>query len=185
MPIRIMIGSLLGICFAFAWALAGLQGLPYKWRGDAFVIICLISLSLAVAVIRKFRQGRFRSARGTFNGTLYGFVVLLEAGSIVAAVIVLRSQRLGDYIMPTIVLIVGLHFYCLAHSMRGSSSGTFLWVSRFMSLIAISVIFLLAVSWLSNSQSLVIAGFGSAAVLWIAVLDALRESVRPTRIGPS
>ena len=75
--------------------------------------------------------------------------------------------------MRAIALIVGVHFFGLAHAMISGGGRVFVWVGGVMCIFAVAVIFGLARSFLSARQSMALIGFGCAVVLWASALTSL------------
>jgi hypothetical protein len=75
--------------------------------------------------------------------------------------------------MPSIAFIVGAHFFGLARSTAASGGGIFVWVGVFMCILAAAIIYAVARSLVSSSQSMAITGFGCAFILWVSALCPL------------
>ncbi|MBO0694810.1 MAG: hypothetical protein J2P56_01785 [Verrucomicrobia bacterium] len=166
------IGVLIGIGFALAWAIAGLQGVPSPWRALALGTALLISLLIAGAVLWRLRSAQSVGTSGVFNGVVYGWAVSLEAAAILITVIALRKTGLTQYIMPAVAFIVGAHFFGLARAM-GSAGRVFIWVGGLMCTSAAVIVVALARSVLSPSQSMAFTGFSCALILWASALSTV------------
>jgi hypothetical protein len=172
MPSGVAIGTLIGVCFACAWAIAGLQGIPTRWRGFVLAIAVLVSVLIGIGVIWRLRSAPASSSIGKFDGAVYGWTVAFESIAIILTVIALRRGGRVVYIMPAIALIVGAHFFGLAYAMVGAGR-IFVWVGSAMCLLAVAVMYGLARSFLSSDQGMAVTGFGCAAILWMSTVFPL------------
>jgi hypothetical protein len=169
MPSAVAVGALIGTCFAFAWAIAGAQGLGSQWRGLAVAIAATVSVSIGATVMWRSRSVDAVATSGSFNGAVYGWAVTLESLAIVITVIALRRRGRSEYIMPSVAFIVGAHFFGLARAMI-SGGRAFIWVGGIMCVLAAAIIFGLRHSLISSVQSMALTGFGCASILWISAL---------------
>ena|SRR5215470_17017082 len=173
MPSGVLIGTLIGTCFALGWAIAGLQGLPSRWRAIVFAIALLVSALIGAAVLWRFRSAHSVAASGSFDGAIYGWAVTLESLAIVIAVVALRRSALSDYIMPTVAVIVGAHFFALARAMAFGGGRVFVWIGSLMCMSAASILSARALSFLSLPQTIALTGFSCAIILWASALWTL------------
>ena len=169
----VVIGTLIGTCFALGWAIAGLQGLPSRWRAIVFALALLVSASIGAAVLWRGRSAHALAPSGSFDGAIYGWEVILESLAIVIAVVALRKSALSDYIMPTVAFIVGAHFFGLAQAMAFGSGRVFDWIGSIVCISAASILFARALSFLSLPQTIALTGFSCAIILWASALSTL------------
>ena len=156
----VAIGALIAICFGLDWAIAGVQGLPSRWRLSMLGIAILLSLLLSAGILWRLRSHpHLVSGSGTFKGPIYWSSVAFETVAIFVAVLTLRWKGLKDYIMPTVAFIVGVHFFGLARAIVSSNHG-FILVGAAMCVLAGSSILGLRRSLISSSHSVALA-FGT------------------------
>jgi hypothetical protein len=117
MPSGLAIGALIGTCFGLGWAVAGVQGIPTRWRAVAFSLSIFASALLAVGVLWCFRSSPSAGGSNAFDGRIYGWAVTLQSLAIVITAVTLRRSAHIEYIMPAVAFIVGLHFFGLARAM--------------------------------------------------------------------
>ena len=173
MPRGAAIGAIIGTCFAFGWAAAGLQGVTPQWRALLFAASLVASTLLGAALVVRLRSSSPVAAPASFDGAVYGWAVTLECVAIIIAVVALRRSQRTDYVMPVVAFIVGAHFFGLARAMTSGGGGVFIYVGTLMCVSAGAIIFALAHSILSPSQSIAITGFGCAVILWASALSTL------------
>lgn len=116
-------GRLVGTLFGVVWAVAATWRWPQPARAGAWAVIALIVVVLAVPAFRQRAQPgveqlspqlRRRATRG-FLLLLVGEIVAMNA----AAILLDRLHR-PDYLMPTVAIVVGLHFLPMAPLLRNS-----------------------------------------------------------------
>ena len=97
------------------------------------------------------------------------------AGSsrVVITVIALRRRDHSEYIMPSVAFIVGAHFFGLARAMTGGGERVFVWIGGLICISAAVIIFAIARSLLSSTQSMAVTGFSCAIILWAAAVSTL------------
>ena len=158
------IGALICTIFGGVWAIAGGTGLPKRSRIAAITFATVFTLLLVAFV---FVRPEPAVRAGVFQGRVYGLSVAGEVLAIVIAVALLRWRRRRDLILPAVGLIVGLHFIGM---WKAVGSPLFLAVAAAMS--AVSLVAFLLPGWDRNGFSArqSVAGFGCAAILWIAAL---------------
>ena len=78
MPSSVAIGTLIGVCFAFAWAIAGLQGIPTRWGACVLAVAVLVSVLIGIGVIWRLRSAPASSFTARF---LWACAVLSVVGS--------------------------------------------------------------------------------------------------------
>jgi len=121
----VVVGVLITTCFGLVWAIAGLQGVPSRWRASLIGIAVLVSALIGTGVLWRLRSSSHLVSRsGTFNGAIYWSVVVFEAIAILGTVFALRWMGLKDYVMPAIAFIVGVHFFGLARAISGGRGFT-------------------------------------------------------------
>jgi hypothetical protein len=159
-----VIGAVVGVTFGSAWGIAGAMGLKRRWRLWAVALSVGISATLVAAL----SISESKAQAGTFRGNVYGFAATFEVVAIVAAVPLLRRHGRSDLLMPVIGLIVGLHFLGL---WQATDLVRFVWVALAMCFLCGLAAFI-PVNEHANARW-VLAGFGSALVLWAAGVATL------------
>jgi hypothetical protein len=177
------IGALIATCFGLGWAIAGVQGLPSRWRLSMLGIAILLSLLISAGTLWRLRSHpRLVSGSGTFKGPIYWSSVAFETVAIFVAVLTLGWKGLKDYIMPTVAFIVGGHFFGLARAIVSSNRG-FILVGAGMCVLAASSILGLRRSLISSPHSMalpvsaVLSFSGPRLCLHCFRVDAMREQV--------
>ncbi len=157
------IGVLIGVIAGGSWALAGSASLRGAPRVLAMIVSLVGSILLAVATARLPSNGE----AGRFDGAIYGIAVTAEAIAIVVAVPVLRRLGRGDWLVPVIAMIVGLHFLGL---WRATGDAVFVGLAAGLCAIGIMGVRVPA-SW-----RMLVVGFGCALVLWAAAAATILSS---------
>jgi hypothetical protein len=173
MPRGVAIGTLIGICFALGWAIAGLRGLPSRWRLFLFAIAILVSVLIGGGVLWRLWSLHSGAPFGGFNGAVYGWIVVLESAAIIITAIALQRTGRTDYVMPAIAFVVGVHFFGLGRAMGNGEGRIFLWIGALMCISAAGIIYALARSFISPVQSRSLTGFSCACILWASALSTL------------
>jgi len=156
----VAIGASIATCFGIGWAIAGVQGLPSRWRLSMLGIAILLSLLISAGILWLLRSHpHLVSGSGTFKGVIYWSSVAFETVAILVAVFALRWKGLKDYIMPTVAFIVGVHFFGLECAIVGSNHG-FILVGAAMCVLAASSILGQLRSLISSPHSMALA-FGT------------------------
>lgn len=117
-------GATIIFLFGVLWLTIGLatgRRSPLWLRGSILLAGLLLAALVARLDLRAVRLSRLappltaeQQAIGKQVGRRFGWITGLEGGAIVLAVIILNVVRRPDYILSTIALIVGLHFFPLA-----------------------------------------------------------------------
>jgi hypothetical protein len=158
------IGAVVGVAFGCGWGIAGATGLQPPWRAR----IETLSVAISAALIAALAIFGARGPLGTFRGDVYGVAVTGEAVGIVAAVWLLRRCGLSQFLLPAIGFIVGLHFIGL---WRATELSIFVWVAVAMCIVCALAVFVPTSA--DTDLRRVVAGIGSAAVLFASGLAAL------------
>ena len=156
-------GALIAAIFGGVWALAGSAGLAGRSRGTIMALCAAIAAMLIVFVLTRPPT----AAAGFFKPTIYGWSVAGEVIAIVLAVVLLRIRRRADFILPSVGLIVGLHFIGM---WKAIGLVLFLAVAVAMSAVSLVAFFLPGRNAKGFSARQAVAGFGCAIVLWLAAL---------------
>ena len=165
--------ALIATCFGLGWAIAGVQGVPSRWRLSVLGIAILISSLTSTGILWRLRfHPHLVSGSGTFKAAIYWSSVAFETIAILVAVFALRWKGLKDYIMPTVAFIVGVHFFGLARAIVSRNRG-FILVGAAMCILAVAIILGLGRSLISSAQSMALTGFGCAFILWASALSTL------------
>jgi hypothetical protein len=122
----VTIGALIATCFGLGSAIAGVQGVPSRWRLSMLGVAILLSLLISAGILWRLRSHpHLVSGAGTFKGPIYGSSVAFETVAIFVAVFTLRWKGLKDYITPTVAFVVGVHFFGLARAIARSNDRGF------------------------------------------------------------
>jgi hypothetical protein len=193
------IGALVLTLFGAAWAVApaGAVGSTPLTHALAYAAIGLVAIGLVLGCASLFRlaqrllvdtspEGVARGrAVGKRLGIGFGIVFGSEAAIIALSASLLSANQLDDYILPVIVLIIGLHFIPLAWLFQ-------VWpyyvTGVLISLIAIVTLLAIPRTAALNYVSLwvLVPATGSALVLWLTALTVLllgRQTVRASTRG--
>jgi hypothetical protein len=156
-----------GVAFGCAWGIAGATALPNPL--SAWGVGLSIGISVALAAALTMLPARRKA--GIFRGQVYGVAVAIEAAGIFLAVWSLRHVSLQQFLLPAIGFVVGLHFIGL---WKATDMPLFRWVAG--ALCTICVVAAFSPSLTENGgidMRRVVAGLGSALVLWAAGLATL------------
>ena len=154
-----LIGAIVVSTFAVIWIAAGTHNLGRRWFSWILSISILISLGIIVAAVKIAP-----AHPATFNGKAYSLSVASEAVLIVLAVLVLRRDDRKRFLLPTISMVVGLHFFGLVWAL---GSNEYWFVGSAMCLLS-----LLTISILPRNLWDLVVGLGCAAILWFSVICA-------------
>lgn len=118
-------------------------------------------------------HGRSRDVRGTRSvghipGDVYGIAVTFEAVGIIAAVWLLRRFALSHFLLPVVGFIVRLHFLGM---WQATHLLNFAWLAVAMCFVCGLAIFLPGNE--DTDARRIVAGLGSAVVLWAAGVATL------------
>jgi FtsH-binding integral membrane protein len=162
----IAFGILLMAVFTTVWlgiASSALSGV-YHWFCIGILLAVLVCF--VVCAVRLFIQSKEfpptrpeDKAEGSRMQIWYGVIFGLEGLFIGAACGILGSRGLNDYIVPTIALIVGLHFYPMATVFsRKFDYFTGTWTT----VVAFSAIILETKKLISVQEATIMVGMGTA-----------------------
>ena len=155
------LGTMIGVAFGGVWAAAGAAGLPRGWRGSAAVLSVLVAAALIAALILVPRT----AATGVFRGSVYWIAVGIESAAVLVAAVVLNRRKRQDLLLPVIGMIVGIHFLGL---WQATDLVRFVWIAIAMTAICGAALFLPARDANGTRARQIVAGFGTALVLWTA-----------------
>ncbi|NRD80961.1 hypothetical protein HPT25_26925 [Bacillus sp. BRMEA1] len=161
--------------FGTLWAgigIRGLHGWRFLWHSILSLLIGVVVLIGGVELIIKSKRlsnemGEGDSNRWKRKNMWFGINFGLEGLLIGVASAICRSTNHLDLFVPIIALIVGVHFYPLAHLFQVKIyyfSGSLLCLLSAITLFTLPV----RVTW-ENNQIMVwwiTVGFGSALILW-------------------
>jgi hypothetical protein len=161
------IGVLIMSGFAAVWWWLGLaQSGHGSWPAYAPGAAC----SAAVSLLALRWQARLPAPDPALRariGRVVGIASGVEGVAILVAVNVLANAGYGDYIMPAIALIVGLHFLPLAH-----------WIPvplYYLSAALMCALALLGCTISNLPLRLLVTGTGMAVLLWLTCLAVLLQ----------
>ena len=164
---RRTIGSVVGVVAGCVWGIGGAIGLPRPWQAWAVGS----SIGISVVLIAALAMTYGRRQLGTFRPSIYGMAVAFETGAIFTAIWLLERLRLPQFLLPAIGFIVGLHFLGL---WKATDLRVFLWIALVMCIVCGLAAFLPGVTKTGDVDlRTVVAGLGSALVLWGAGLRTL------------
>ena len=159
---RRTIGSVVGVIAGCVWGIGGATGLPRPWQAWALGSSIGISVVLIAALAMTYGQRQL----GTFRLSIYGMAVSFEAGAIFTAIWLLKRFALPEFLLPAIGFIVGLHFLGL---WKATDLRVFLWIALAMCIVCGLSAFLPGATENGDVDlRTVVAGLGSALVLWSA-----------------
>jgi hypothetical protein len=170
---RRAIGAMFLIVNGGAWLVIGiLKG--YGWSLVAFLTIVAVTLLLSFTALRKFRVNRrAHAAEATLPETkraegIFNVVNAIQWSLVFVASVMLIILRHPEWIIPSIILIVGIHFFPLAVVFkvpRHYATGTA------MSFLALTYPF-----FASGGPNSPVGCLGAGIILWTSAVAAL---VRP------
>ncbi|MDN3242481.1 hypothetical protein [Glycomyces tritici] len=156
--------------FGLGWFIGGAgvlgAGAPY-WIGLALAVLISIALVVAVPRVATERERPRRLPKDW--GRRYGIWIAFEVVLIVAAILVLRGLDLGDFLPGTIAVIVGAHFLPLAPAF---DEPKYRWTGYAMIIAGLAGI---AAGTGGVTLAGAVAGFGSAATLWVTGAAVLKR----------
>lgn len=161
-----LIGTLICAAFGGVWAVAGATGLRRQAAAYGMTAGALIGLTIVVYAISHPPA----AASGLFDGRTYGLSVAAEAIAILLALAILRRRRRRDLILPSVGLIVGLHFIGMWMAMDAK---LYLVIAAAMSAVSLVAFALPGRNPAGFSARQFVAGAGCAAILWAAALATL------------
>jgi hypothetical protein len=158
------IGGTIGLCFASLWWLLAARALPAGFHVPVAFSGFLVG---AVLILLLWRRPPNRgSGTGMFRRRTYLVAVVLEIAAIAVASNLLRSYGLQDYFIPTMGVIVGLHFIGL---WQATGALRFLTIAAAMCLVSLASMVLPHVGSGLDLRDAA-CGFGNALVLWIGAM---------------
>lgn len=156
---RIPIGAIIVSTFAVVWTAAGTRNLERRW----FVWLLLMSILISLGVV--YAGARMQPAHPfTFNVRAYNLSILFEVVLIFFAVLFLRGAERKDLLLPTISIIVGLHFIGMVWAL---GSNLYWWIAGAMCLLPV-----ITVSILRRGLWAPVVGLGCAVILWLSSICA-------------
>jgi hypothetical protein len=163
----IAIGLALISLFTFIWSSIGNAGLAGREYHTVFAIFFALIILFIYYAIRTFRiLGNFPVSsseedlkEGKKMGKWFGIVFGLEGITIPVAVNIVIALGHTDLIIPTIALIVGLHFYPMAWIFKRKID---YYLATWSCLIALAGYFFVLKKILPESANLAFVGFGMA-----------------------
>ncbi|OIK10777.1 hypothetical protein BIV60_20105 [Bacillus sp. MUM 116] len=162
--------------FGTLWAgigIRGLQGWGFLWLLTLSLLVGVILLIGGIVLIMKSKRLSNKMVEGDSHGwkrrnMWFGIIFGLEGVLIAAASAICVSTNHLDLFVPVMALIVGAHFFPLAHLFQVKIyyiSGSLLCLLSAITLLTLPV----RVTW-ENHQIVVwwtSVGFGSALILWV------------------
>lgn len=166
-----MNGAIIGVAFGCAWGIGGAMALPMPWQAWAIGFSIGISIVLISALALRHKH---RPLAASFRGRIYGMTVTFEVAAIFTLIWLLKQLALPHLLMPSIGFIVGLHFLGL---WKATHLRVFCWTALTMCVVC-GLAALLHGTTANGTIDLsrVVAGLGSALVLWGASAWSLLTS---------
>lgn len=153
------LSRLIGWVFGTLWATIAVSGLPHAYVGAAYA--CGVVLA-GLFLVRLWRAPFSGVGRPLFKTRAYIVAVVAEVMAIYAASALLTRHGWQQQVLPTVGVIVGLHFIGLWIATR---SPRFLSITAGMC--AVSVIaMLMPYEWHGVRARNLLLGLGNALVLW-------------------
>jgi uncharacterized membrane protein (DUF485 family) len=159
-------GIILMAGFTFAWINLAITGLRtgriiWLWGSALFVIFLIADAVYLMLVSRHFPKltSEADRAKGRIIGKWYGILFGSEGAVIALVCTVLAATGHGNFILPSVALVVGLHFYPMAKLFDRTID---YYIASWTCLIAITAIYLVARGAGHNIIHLLV-GFGVAA----------------------
>lgn len=156
---RVPIGAIIVSVFAVVWVAMGARSLGR--RVFAALLTAAILISLGLIYTSAHIQPAYPAA---FHPKPYAIAVSAEVFLIMAAVVVLMRTNRKHLLLPTISIIVGLHFFGMVPAL---GSNLYWWIGGAMCLLPV-----LAISILPRGLWQPVVGLGCALILWSAVICA-------------
>jgi hypothetical protein len=155
-----MIGAVIIAVFAVVWTAAGARVLGRGWMFGLSALAILIWVVIAHLAANHGSAYPFK-----FNGGAYGIAVVFEFIGIFVAVVILRSRRLYDFMLPVVSIIVGLHFFGMVSAL---GSDEYWWIGAAMCVWPLAVMSLTPRRWWNP-----MTGLGCAVILWVSILCSI------------
>jgi hypothetical protein len=162
----IAMGIFLMAFFTVMWlgiASSALSGIRYWLCISILLIVVVCFLVYAIGLLKKSREfpalKQEDKAEGARIQKWYGIIFGLEGLVIGGTCAILGATGLDNYIVPTIALIVGLHFYPMAAVFNRKFD---YFAGTWTVLVAISTLFLLAKKMVSEEHAFLMVGIGVA-----------------------
>jgi hypothetical protein len=168
------IAGTIGLTFGGLWSSLGAMGVPHQFRVPFEGLGLLVTMLLIVGLWR--RRAPAEGGGGLFRRRGYIIAVILEIVAIYVASTLLSQNGLRSFIIPTVGVIVGLHFIGLWQATRLPS---FLWIAAGMCAVSVFAACLPEV-WGEFGPRNLMAGFGNACVLWVGA----GRSRKASQVGP-
>ena len=182
--------------FGTLWAgigIRGLQGWGFLWLLILYLLIGGILLLGGIVLIMNSKRLSNKMVEGDSyrwkrKNMWLGIIIALEGILMATASVICESTNHLDLFVPVMALIVGVHFFPLAHLFQVKLyyiSGSLLCLLSIITLIALPI----RVSW-GNNEIMVwwtFVGFSSALVLWgtgVVVRIAGQRLLNRARNGP-
>jgi len=150
MGVRVALLVLTGFAVAWVWAALRLSAASPR------LIILPIAISLAL-LAWGWRGSIFFQSRGPHVGKVVAFWSAIEFAALLLTANVVQNLHRGDLMLPLGAIIVGLHFFPLARSIPVR-----LYYATACGLVMVGLAALL----LTGVERQMVAGLGSALVLW-------------------
>ena len=175
----ISIGNLFCGFFGMAWIVLGLRAAgrmnPITAALLSFYLGILVAISTYTMVRTRGSLDRSEAHRAMQKkiNRWFGLVNLVQWGLIFAAVYGLAKLKLSDWILPAIILIVGIHFFPLARLFRAPRH----YVTGAI-MVAWAVVYPIL---FSAGKGGAIGAVGTGAILWMSGAFMCRQALRLLR----
>jgi hypothetical protein len=168
-------GLLVGVVFGLVFIEVNSGGLPGPWPLVVRVAGAVVAAALLVGVVRVARKGRVEGEvpSGGFAGRRYWNIVGLEGLALFGGLVVINGVLgHGEYAVPWIALVVGVHFVALGRAWRIGLFGALGVVQALLGLAG----FVLAATGAAVATVNLVAGVLSGVALYATVVVAVLRS---------
>ncbi|MGC9293092.1 MAG: hypothetical protein ACP5EP_10290 [Acidobacteriaceae bacterium] len=172
------IGTIFLSLFGLAWILLALASLGQLHAYLVVLLSCFVAILLAssISVLRRTHllvREQKKSPHGKHINRMFGLVNVIQWTVIFLAVDLLGHFHLGHWIVPTIIMIVGIHFLPLAYLFQARL--------HYVTGCAL-VLWAVAAPLLVPSYAMeAIAALGTGAILWLTAVKQTMGSLRLSR----
>lgn len=165
----------LGGIFLFLFGATWLCGASYEYAGANLPL--LAAIVIAALALTAWAIATFRARRRSFTGTdattgarriRKGFMIVnaVQWASIGLAVLLLNVTGHVAWIMPAVILVMGLHFFPLAKLLRYRAYN--------LTALALVLVAVLALAGNGKGDTVAISLLATGAILWLTAVALLR-----------
>lgn len=174
------IGTIFLSLFGLAWILLALDALGQLHAYFVVLLSCFVAVLLAssISVLRRTHslvREQKKSPHGKHVNHMFGLVNVIQWTTIFLAVNLLEHFHLGHWIVPTIILIVGIHFLPLAYLFQARL--------HYVTGCALVLWGIVAPLLVPSGNMEPIAALGAGIILWLTAVKQTLVALRLSR-GP-